>query len=131
MRAAKRIRPTKAQRMALVTLKKRLAEMGYLVADVARKYRRHVSDFVIIPKGWPQQFAIVRIAPHSIVIRPFGVKRNDIMQKLPGWRRELHVSISYAMPQLRYVKNKTDLWRHFVDPKDHATIELLQPVRCP
>lgn len=121
-----RTQPSEQQLAALDILKVRLAEQGYLIATVAASRRRHESDFVILPKDRLQEFAIVRAASRFVVIRPFGMKRSDLLRALPRLRQVSPAPLMYAMPQLQYVKDRSDLWRHFVEKTEHDEIETLQ-----
>ena len=119
------IRPTTEQLAGLNLVRTRLAERGYLVAPVAAPFRRHKTDFVALRKDWPGQFAIVRIAPTCIVVRPFGEKRGDLYLILPEIRKKSPVSIRRGLPLLKYSEEGPNKWQHYVSDEAHEELVAL------
>jgi hypothetical protein len=68
-----KIRTTAQQREGLTLLRRRLAEQGYLIFEVASWYRRHRLDFLATPKRSPLEFVVVRpMRNGSLSVRPYS-----------------------------------------------------------
>lgn len=120
-----KIQPTAEQISTLSLLRRRLAENGYLIADVAVPYRRHVTDFVVIPKDRPRHFAIIRAAKKYIVVRPFAEPRGELCRLLPAITEKAKAPVRLSMPQLHDPKKIICPWREYADPGMHPEFDAL------
>jgi hypothetical protein len=122
-------RPSAAElQAALGIIRARLGEFGYYAAPVAKKHRRHESDFVALRKPsedavQSNEFAIVRASPTSIVVRPFLETRGNFYLVLPKIKKAVTVPIRRCAPLLNMSQAGTHPWLHYVS--DEAHLELI------
>lgn len=69
---------TAAQRECIRSLRKELASNGYFILPVARRFRKHKSDFVAVPKKNPREMVLVQPGGKgNIITHPFASFRLD------------------------------------------------------
>ncbi len=119
MRKQKRIRTTTNQRAAIDLLKKRIAELGYSVFCVNKKYRKHYLDFVGVLRsnsiGTPNLFLVHPLRNDSVLVRPYW--RNQPHKAHEAAIRALRQHrIFYRKQGLRRPEGGNSAWEEYLTP---------------
>ena len=121
MRKQRRIQTSKEQRETLKLLRKRAGEIGYVPVKVARWYRKHYLDYVLVPKVMRQKFLYVHARRDgSVCVRPYTTPSlyTVFTNMLDALKPSASCPLRWNKQQLPKANDKT-YWSHgFIEPSD-------------